>query len=46
MSNCDMCDESENDYCIKCGEPHGSLRDFLIEEAQDELDNFFFQDLF
>lgn len=34
---CDMCDERENDYCIGCGEPHGDLREMLMEEASPDF---------
>lgn len=29
---CDLCNESDNDYCMKCGAPHGDLREMLFSE--------------
>ncbi len=28
------------DYCEVCGEPQGDMRDFLIEEIEEQLSQF------
>lgn len=38
---CDMCDEADNDYCFKCGTPHGAMRDLVEGEWSDQLDRMY-----
>lgn len=35
---CDVCDEVDNDYCPKCGTPHGTMRELVEGEWSDQLD--------
>ncbi len=35
---CDQCDDADEGYCWKCGEPHGALREMLLQEASEQLD--------
>ncbi len=38
---CDMCDEADNDYCPKCGTPHGTMRELVEGEWSDQLDSMY-----